>query len=95
MERWEGGDEPFETCTILTTEANKFASAYHERMLVTLSGQAVNHWLDSSVKDLAELTDLLKPTPEKFLTATPVSTLVKLPKNDTPGCSEPIAEERA
>lgn len=91
-ERWDGGEETLETCTNLTTEANKLASAYHDRMPVILSWQAVDRWLDPSAKDVAALTELLKPTPEKFLTAVPVSTRVNSPKNDTPECIEPVTD---
>jgi putative SOS response-associated peptidase YedK len=33
-ERWEGGGEPVETCTILTTEANEVVRPVHDRMPV-------------------------------------------------------------
>ena len=60
-------------------------------MPVILTGRAVDRRLDPSAKDVPALTKLLKPAPEGFLTAVPVSTLVNSPKNDTPECIEPIA----
>jgi len=35
-ERWEKGDEPVESCTILTTDANELMQPIHERMPVIL-----------------------------------------------------------
>ena len=44
------------------------ASAYHDRMPVILSGQAVDRWLDPSAKDMAALTELLKAAPSRRVT---------------------------
>jgi putative SOS response-associated peptidase YedK len=89
-ERWEHGDEPMESCTIITTNANAATREFHDRMPVILDEKAVAEWLDSK-SELQELTDLLKPADEKLLIATPVSTLVNSPKNEDPRCVEPIA----
>ena len=66
-------------------------AACGDRMPVILSGRAVERRLDPSAKDVAALTELLKPAPEDFLRAVPVSTLVNSPKNDAPECIAPIA----
>jgi putative SOS response-associated peptidase YedK len=66
------------------------AAKVHDRMPVILTCKAVNVWLDHSLKDMKPLAELLKSAPEKLLTAVPVSTFVNSPKNESPGCVEPV-----
>ena len=55
----EKGD-PLESCSIVTTEANKLVAPYHDRMPVILPRDSHDEWLDEkSTPD--ELQDLLKP----------------------------------
>ncbi len=89
-EHWQGDDEPLETFSLLTTDANAKAAEVHDRMPVILTGKAVDTWLDHSLKDLKPLADLLKPAPDNLLTTVPVSTFVNSPKNEGPKCVEPI-----
>jgi putative SOS response-associated peptidase YedK len=89
-DRWEHGDKPMESCTIITTSANSATREFHDPMPVILDEKAVAEWLDAQ-SEVQELTDLLKPADEKLLIATPVSTLVNSPKNEDPKCVEPIA----
>lgn len=90
-EHWDGADgAPLETFCLLTTDANGMAAKVHDRMPVILTGKAVDVWLDHSLKDLTPLAELLKPVPEKLLTAMPVSTFVNSPKNENRRCVEPI-----
>ncbi|HMB02985.1 MAG TPA: SOS response-associated peptidase family protein, partial [Isosphaeraceae bacterium] len=39
-ERWAKGEEPIESCTLLTTEANEVVSPVHQRMPVILARPA-------------------------------------------------------
>lgn len=66
-ERWERGEAPLETCTLVTTEANGAMRALHERMPVILAPQAVAAWLAPG-QPLPTLAALLRPAPEDLLT---------------------------
>jgi len=48
-ERWEHGQKPIESCTILTTAANELAAAVHDRMPVMLTREARRVWLDAEI----------------------------------------------
>ncbi|MEM6793652.1 MAG: SOS response-associated peptidase [Acidobacteriota bacterium] len=87
-EVWKKGDEPVESCTILTTEANEQIRRVHHRMPVILSGEARDRWLDPA-SDPAALQELMGPA-DLELELTPVSRLVNSPRNDTPRCLERV-----
>ncbi len=89
-ERWEKGQMPLETCTILTTEPNDLLASIHNRMPVIIPVKNYRTWLDPSA-DKDTLTTLLEPFPEEVLTAFPVSTLVNKPGNDNPEILRPLA----
>jgi putative SOS response-associated peptidase YedK len=89
-ERWEKGDEPVESCTILTTDANELMQPIHERMPVILSPDQYETWLDPQCQEPGELAKLLRPFPAKDMLAYLVSTLVNNPKNDAVKCVEAI-----
>jgi putative SOS response-associated peptidase YedK len=89
-ERWEKGEEPVESCAILTTGANELMEPIHERMPVIISPKQFDLWLDPKSNDTAKLTELMQPYLGKDMLAYPVSTRVNNPKNDTPSCNEPM-----
>ncbi|MDQ3743237.1 MAG: SOS response-associated peptidase [Acidobacteriota bacterium] len=89
-ERWEGGDEPLETCTLLTTEANELLAPYHDRMPVILRPKDYDAWLDPEVRRADLLTPLLRPYSDEEMTAYAVSGLVNNPSNENPRCVEPL-----
>ena len=67
-ERWRdksaGPDAPVvETCTIVTTAANKFMSPIHNRMPVLLDDEQLSFWLDVTFDDRGRLASLLQPGP--------------------------------
>lgn len=92
-EHWDKGKAPVESCTIITTDANDFMSSIHDRMPVILTPDAYDAWLDPHNQDAEALTGLLRPYADDDLTAVPVSTIVNNPRNDVPGCVEPVAAE--
>ena len=47
-ERWDKGETPVETCTIVTTEANDFMKPLHDRMPVILDPKDYDRWLGPS-----------------------------------------------
>ncbi|MEJ2121956.1 MAG: SOS response-associated peptidase [Alphaproteobacteria bacterium] len=81
-ERWEKGDEPLETFTILTTEAAQSIEQIHPRMPTILEPADYDAWLelDTGKDDLAQLAG--KQFPDARMRAYPVSTRVNTPKND-------------
>jgi putative SOS response-associated peptidase YedK len=89
-EAWNKGEEPVESCTILTTAANDVMKPLHHRMPVMLDAKDYGTWLDPAVQDQEKLEPLLVPYHEG-LTAIPVSTCVSSPRNDGPRCIEPVA----
>ena len=89
-ERWSKGEKPVETCTILTTDANKLMAPLHDRMPVIIAPEDYDLWLDVAVQEPERLQPLLRPYPEAEMEAYLVSTLVNSPKNNSPACVEPI-----
>jgi len=85
-ERWRppGSDEPVDTFTIITTEANALMKPIHNRMPVMLDADGQERWLESPD------TNLLKSFPATKMEAWPVSTAVNKPTHDAPDCIEPI-----
>ncbi|MCO6452217.1 MAG: SOS response-associated peptidase [Caldilineales bacterium] len=89
-EHWEGGDGSIiESCTILTTTANKMIERVHNRMPVILDRQDFSDWLDPATAT-GILHHLLRPYPAEEMMAYPVSTIVNSPVNDVPACVEPL-----
>ncbi len=85
-ERWTRGDEPLETFTILTKEANQIVGEIHPRMPVILGREGYAPWLDPDLQDGRALAGLLEAGPMEELTCYPVSTYVNSPANDSPEC---------
>ena len=85
-DRWRGpegaGEEPVETCTIVTTTANELCGEFHERMPVILRASDYDLWLNPEVKESERLLALLLPTPACEMQARGVSARVNSVKND-------------
>ncbi|WP_234824038.1 SOS response-associated peptidase [Bremerella cremea] len=91
-EHWRKNGLTIESCTIITTSANKLMSELHDRMPVILSGNDIDLWLDQKVEDSKTLLPMLDPYPDEEMETYPVSTLVNSPKNESSECIEPLAE---
>lgn len=74
--------ELIQSFAIITTIPNKLMENIHTRMPVILEQKDEKLWLKSDDSDF--LQSLLKPYPEKAMTAYPVSKLVNSPFNDNP-----------
>jgi putative SOS response-associated peptidase YedK len=86
-ERWhKGGDEPLDTCTIITTTPNDIVAGLHDRMPVILPPDVFTEWLEPEPLAPDRLHDLLAPHPAADMEAYPVSTHVNKPANDDPEC---------
>jgi len=89
-DRWSKGDEPIESCTIITTDANDLLQPLHDRMPVFLHERDYDVWLDPHNADKDELQSLLVPFPSEEMDCYPISSTVNSYKNDTPKCIEPL-----
>ncbi|WP_417685257.1 SOS response-associated peptidase [Roseibium sp.] len=76
----DGGD--MDTGAILTTEANRSISRIHNRMPAILMPEDFDAWLDTGNIMVRDAAKLLRPAPEDFLKATPVSRRVNSVAND-------------
>jgi putative SOS response-associated peptidase YedK len=90
-DRWDKQDEPLETCTILTCDANEAMLAIHDRMPVVIPPESFDIWLDPDIHDPGRLAHLLRPFHPDEMRAYPVSTLVNNVRNDSAACIEPVA----
>ena len=75
---WDSGDEPLNTFTIITTEANKTLSPLHSRMPVILHPDSYETWLTADAKSLPSL---FSGHLEKKLEYHEISTAINSPKN--------------
>ena len=89
-ERWQQGEEPVESCTLITTEADGVVGPVHDRMPVILDSEHFARWLDPE-RGVTALKAMLAPLPDDWLTAHPVSRLVNNPRNEGPKCIEEVA----
>jgi len=83
---------PLESCSILTTAANRSIAPLHERMPVLLGPDDFGLWLDRDTHDPGLLTSLLRPAPDDWLSCYPVSTAVNRVGNDSPANLQPVTE---
>ena len=84
------GAEPLLTCAIITTDANGVMAAFHHRMPVIVAPADYGRWLDPETP-LGEVAALLRPAPDDWLEAYPVSPYVNDPRHDDAGTLEPVA----
>jgi putative SOS response-associated peptidase YedK len=91
-EHWSlGENEPVQSCTIITTEANELVRPLHERMPVILPPDAYQPWLDTAGQGVEQVLSLLRAYSSKDMIAYPVSMRVNSPRHDDPGCIEQVA----
>jgi|tagenome__1003787_1003787.scaffolds.fasta_scaffold20296884_2 putative SOS response-associated peptidase YedK len=86
-----------ESFTIITIAANDFIKPIHERMPVILLAEDEKGWINSKIKDAAEILSLLKPYPADLLNCHEVSSLVNSATEDRPECIDavPIDTDRS
>lgn len=84
-ERWEAGDSPIESCTIITTTASESVAHVHNRMPVIMHREESLRWMrtGASVEDLLAL---LTPYSGDDLEMFEVSRVVNSPANDSADC---------
>jgi len=88
---WDRWKDPsgvwVETCSILTTTPNAVTAAVHDRMPVILDPDRYELWLDPGMKDVAEVSELLKPYDARAMRCYPISTRINHVGNDDEECS--------
>jgi putative SOS response-associated peptidase YedK len=85
------GDEPLETFCILTKTASTTVDRIHHRMPICLPRDAQADWLNSTVRDLAHLYQLMASAENDWMFY-PVSRYVNSPHNDSNRCLERLRE---
>jgi putative SOS response-associated peptidase YedK len=90
-DRWkDAGGKVLETCSILTTTPNAVTAPVHDRMPVILDPEGYDLWLDPGMKDVATISDLLKPFDARLMRCYPVSSRINSVVNDDPECCAPV-----
>jgi putative SOS response-associated peptidase YedK len=91
---WDGWKNPegqwVKTCSILTTTPNVVTSAIHDRMPAIIDPESYDLWLDPGMRDLAAISQLLKPYDARLMRSYPVSTRLNHVANDDDECSRPV-----
>ncbi len=84
--------EPLESCTIITTEANRTTRPIHDRMPAILASPNWQIWLDPQQREPHVLLPLLRPFDSASMVACPVDRWVNSPRNNDPRCIAPAAD---
>lgn len=79
------------SCTIITTAANRIMEPIHNRMPVILSQENESAWLNENVKP-TDIKGLLKPFPAELMVAYEVGLMVNSPQNVGPECMTPVSK---
>ena len=88
----EDGSE-VQTCTIITTRANRIMQALHDRMPVILKPDQYEGWLNPDEDRAAELQKFLQPCASERMRYYPVDRArVNSPRNDSPECIAELHE---
>lgn len=91
-ERWrDPAGETVESCTLITTEANRELAPIHHRMPVIVSPADYDAWLEPHPASAEALHALLRPYPGAEMTAFPIGRHVNNVRNDDPACIEALA----
>jgi len=91
-ERWDKGEEPIESFTIIVTAANDFLRQIHDRMPVILELRECGDWFDTEGTPASAAVELLRSFPSERIEAYPVGTQVNRRANDDPELAEPIRQ---
>jgi putative SOS response-associated peptidase YedK len=88
-DRWEGGGEYLDSCSIIVMPANAFMKPLHERMPAIIAPAHYDLWLDPRVTDKAEILAYLDSAPSEQLFTYPISPWVNSPRHDDERCIQP------
>ena len=80
-DRWEGGGEVIESCTIIVGPANAAFGKIHDRMPFVLNTDRAEQWLDRKLTDAGKAMQLLTPNPDDAIAFHRVSISVSNTRN--------------
>lgn len=83
------GQEPIDSCTIITCDANSMVANIHDRMPVILQPKAYDVRMDLHNARTAALIELMKPYPDSLMEIWPAGLRVNSPRNDSAVLIEP------
>jgi putative SOS response-associated peptidase YedK len=90
-DRWKDlSGQWIRSCSILTTTPNAVTSPVHDRMPVILKRDDYEMWLDPGLKDVALVSQLLRPFDAGLMRSFAVSNRVNRVENDDVECSAPF-----
>lgn len=90
-DRWNDvKGKPLETFSILTTTPNAVTSSVHDRMPVIVNRDSYDLWLDPGMKDVAAVSELLRPFDARQMRCYPVSSRINAAANDDEECSRRV-----
>jgi putative SOS response-associated peptidase YedK len=89
-EHWEGEQEVFDSCAIITLPANGVMTTIHTRMPAIIAAHDYDAWLDTGITDKTDIMPQLVSTMSGQLQAYAVSSYVNSPKNTDARCIEPL-----
>jgi putative SOS response-associated peptidase YedK len=94
---WERWKDPsgnwIKTCAILTTTPNTVTAHVHDRMPVILNRDDYELWLDPGMKDVAVVSQFLRPFDARLMRVYPVGSRVNQVQNDDAECARAVAPE--
>ena len=89
-EHWEGEQEAFDSCAIITLPASGIMTTIHTRMPAIIAAHDYDAWLDTHVTDKPDIMPKLASALSGHLQAYAVSSYVNSPKNTDARCIEPL-----
>ena len=89
-DRWQGGGETLDSCSIIVMPANEVMQPLHERMPAIIAPAHYDLWLDARMTEKAEIMSYLNSAPSSQLKFYPVSPWVNSPQHDDVRCIQPV-----
>jgi putative SOS response-associated peptidase YedK len=90
FDKWDHGDEPLYTFTIITTPANSLLKPLHDRMPAIIRPEAYQQWLDPLNSNVDQLQPLLVPYPTEKMAVYRVSDEVNRASNNNADLVRPL-----
>jgi putative SOS response-associated peptidase YedK len=92
-DRWKSpAGQMLESCSIMTTTANKLLEDIHDRMPVILPQRHYQTWLTAPATEAQRLADLLLPFEANLMKRYAVSSLINKAQNEVPECAKEVSE---
>jgi putative SOS response-associated peptidase YedK len=89
-EHWEGEQQAFDSCAIITLPARGVMTTIHTRMPAIIAAVDYEAWLDTGITDKHHIMPLLDSSVSERLEAYAVGSYVNSPKNTDARCIEPL-----